>query len=38
MPQGDIIGFAPPLCISQAEADIIVAATVEAVTEVCGGF
>jgi L-2,4-diaminobutyrate transaminase len=38
MPQGDIIGFAPPLCLSQAEADIIVAATVEAVTEVCGEF
>jgi len=31
MPQGDILGFAPPLCLSQAEADSIVAATKEAV-------
>lgn len=34
MPQGDIIGFAPPLCLSKAEADIIVAATREAVEEI----
>jgi L-2,4-diaminobutyrate transaminase len=34
MPQGDIIGFAPPLCLSRAEADIIVAATRDAVGEV----
>jgi len=24
MPQGDILGFAPPLCLSKKEADIIV--------------
>jgi L-2,4-diaminobutyrate transaminase len=34
MPQGDIIGFAPPLCLSRAQADIIVAATRDAVGEV----
>ena len=27
MPQGDILGFAPPLCLTREEADIIVAAT-----------
>jgi L-2,4-diaminobutyrate transaminase len=35
MPQGDILGFAPPLCLTRKEADIVVAATkaaVEAVT------
>ncbi len=31
MPQGDILGFAPPLCLTQEEADVIVAATVKAV-------
>ncbi|QDY70088.1 aspartate aminotransferase family protein [Qingshengfaniella alkalisoli] len=36
MPQGDIIGFAPPLCLSEAEADQIVAATAGAVKEVLG--
>jgi L-2,4-diaminobutyrate transaminase len=36
MPQGDILGFAPPLCLSKAEADIVVSATVEAITEVAG--
>ncbi|QDZ12505.1 aspartate aminotransferase family protein [Devosia ginsengisoli] len=36
MPQGDIIGFAPPLCLSRQEADIIVAAFTEAVNEVLG--
>lgn len=36
MPQGDIIGFAPPLCLSPEEADRIVAATRDAVHEVCG--
>jgi L-2,4-diaminobutyrate transaminase len=36
MPQGDIIGFAPPLCLTPAEADIVVGAMREAVTEVCG--
>ncbi len=34
MPQGDIIGFAPPLCLTRAEADIIVTATAEALGEV----
>jgi L-2,4-diaminobutyrate transaminase len=34
MPQGDILGFAPPLCLSRAEADIIVAKTAEAVKAV----
>jgi L-2,4-diaminobutyrate transaminase len=34
MPQGDIIGFAPPLCLSRKEADIIVAVTKDAVAEV----
>ena len=34
MPQGDIIGFAPPFCLARAEADQIVAATVKAVNEV----
>jgi L-2,4-diaminobutyrate transaminase len=37
MPQGDIIGFAPPLCLSESEADTIVAATQEAVQEVFTG-
>ncbi|MFV0300815.1 MAG: aspartate aminotransferase family protein [Paracoccus sp. (in: a-proteobacteria)] len=36
MPQGDIIGFAPPLCLTRAEADRIVAATAEAIAEVLG--
>ncbi|WP_406736010.1 aspartate aminotransferase family protein [Thioclava sp. GXIMD4215] len=36
MPQGDILGFAPPLCLSEAEADIIVAAMKKAVTQVLG--
>jgi len=34
MPQGDIIGFAPPLCLSTDEAEIIVAAMKEAIDEV----
>jgi L-2,4-diaminobutyrate transaminase len=34
MPQGDILGFAPPLCLSRGEADIVVSATAEAVREV----
>lgn len=34
MPQGDIIGFAPPLCLSKTEADLIVAATCDAIDEV----
>lgn len=36
MPQGDIIGLAPPLCLTRAEADTIVGATAEAVAEVLG--
>ena len=36
MPQGDILGFAPPFCMTQAEADIVVEATTSAVTEVLG--
>ncbi|WP_424985627.1 aspartate aminotransferase family protein [Microbulbifer sp. S227A] len=36
MPQGDIIGYAPPFCLTRDEADTIVAATVEAINEVLG--
>ncbi len=36
MPQGDIIGFAPPLCITEAEIDTVVSAAREAVDEVLG--
>ena len=36
MPQGDILGFAPPLCITESEARIVVDATREAVEEVLG--
>lgn len=36
MPQADIIGFSPPLCLSREEADTVVGATVEAVAEVLG--
>jgi L-2,4-diaminobutyrate transaminase len=31
MPQGDILGFAPPFCLTRAEADEVVTKTVEAV-------
>lgn len=34
MPQGDILGFAPPFCLTRAEVDQVVAATVRAVTSV----
>lgn len=34
MPQGDIIGLAPPMCLTKPEADIIVGATKEALEEV----
>ncbi|MGD1877599.1 MAG: aspartate aminotransferase family protein [Kiloniellaceae bacterium] len=37
MPQGDILGFAPPLCLSEDEADIVVGAMGEAVAEVFAG-
>ncbi|AZV78369.1 aspartate aminotransferase family protein [Parasedimentitalea marina] len=36
MPQGDIIGFAPPLCITRAEVDQVVDVCKEAVAEVLG--
>jgi len=36
MPQGDILGFAPPFCLTRAEADTVVAATLRAVTTVLG--
>lgn len=36
MPQADIVGFSPPLCLTRAEADTIVGATAEAVAEVLG--
>jgi len=36
MPQGDILGFAPPLCLTESEADLIVAATRDAIIEVLG--
>ncbi len=32
MPQGDILGFAPPFCLTQTQADEIVAATAKALT------
>ena len=34
MPQGDILGFAPPFCLTRAEADIVVSATLRAVESV----
>jgi L-2,4-diaminobutyrate transaminase len=34
MPQGDILGFAPPLCITRAEVDTVVAAARDAVDAV----
>ena len=36
MPQGDILGLAPPLCLNREEADIIVDAVAKAVEEVLG--
>lgn len=36
MPQGDIIGFAPPLCLTREEADIVVEKTAAAVKSVLG--
>lgn len=36
MPQGDILGFAPPFCLTRDEADRIVAATARAVRAVLG--
>jgi L-2,4-diaminobutyrate transaminase len=34
MPQGDILGFAPPLCLTREEADIVVDRTADAVKSV----
>ncbi|MHC3941835.1 Putrescine--pyruvate aminotransferase [Paenochrobactrum sp. BZR 201-1] len=34
MPQGDILGFAPPFCLTKEEADIVVSKTVEAVKNI----
>jgi L-2,4-diaminobutyrate transaminase len=36
MPEGDIAGFAPPLCLTPAEADHIADAAAEAVKQVLG--
>ena len=36
MPQGDILGFAPPFCLSREEADIIAEKTKRAIVEVLG--
>ena len=36
IPQGDILGFAPPLCITRAEADVVIAAAKKAVAKVFG--
>lgn len=36
MPQGDIIGFAPPFCLTREEADQVVMATVAAIRAVLG--
>ncbi|MDR0810133.1 MAG: aminotransferase class III-fold pyridoxal phosphate-dependent enzyme [Gemmobacter sp.] len=36
MPQGDIIGFAPPFCLSRDEADRVVAATASAIRSILG--
>ena len=37
MPQGDILGFAPPFCLTQVEADEVVEKTASAVKKVLGG-
>lgn len=34
MPQGDILGFAPPLCLTREEADIVVVAAADAIRAV----
>ncbi|MCC5986269.1 MAG: aminotransferase class III-fold pyridoxal phosphate-dependent enzyme [Pararhodobacter sp.] len=36
MPGGDILGFAPPLCLNEAEADTIAGVTAQALAEVLG--
>ncbi len=36
MPQGDILGFAPPFCLTRAEAEEIAGKTAQAVAEILG--
>jgi L-2,4-diaminobutyrate transaminase len=36
MPQGDILGFAPPFCLTRDEVDQVVVATTQAVTSILG--
>ncbi|CAN7689535.1 aspartate aminotransferase family protein [Rhizobium sp. LjRoot98] len=36
MPQGDILGFAPPLCLTREEADLVVKAAASAIEAVLG--
>jgi L-2,4-diaminobutyrate transaminase len=36
MPQGDILGFAPPFCLTREEVDIVVEAVGKAVDVVLG--
>ena len=36
MPQGDILGFAPPLCLTREEADTIVSVTRDSIVEILG--
>lgn len=36
MPQGDILGFAPPLCLTRAESDVVVDAAASAIKAVLG--
>ena len=38
MPQGDILGFAPPLCLTRDEADVVVKAAAAAIDEVFEGL
>jgi L-2,4-diaminobutyrate transaminase len=38
MPQGDILGFAPPLCLTREEADLVVEKTADAVNTVFAGI
>lgn len=37
MPEGDILGFAPPLCLSEEEVERIVGVTAASLKEVLGG-
>jgi len=36
MPQGDILGFAPPFCLTKEDADVVVEATLGAVRSALG--